>query len=376
MSGETVRVRFVTQYPQYASAQGDFDISSALNRQGLSSALNQIFEPDLQVPFDFKINGLFLRQTLGAALRQYHISTESIVVIEFFPAFCPPSEIDQQTADAWISSIRILNDRLLYTLYDGSVHVRDSAGDRSYRHSEDASPIKCAAPIGDSQLLAGDLDGTVTLFTIADPDAHTQFSLHSAPIHSIVTFPGLEHLFITGGADAAIQLWSTAGEGSSLSGFYGHSDAVQCLEWVDAGTLASCALDRTIRTWDVNSQQQTAVLSAPCGILSLNVRGPLIVTGHPDRSVRLWDRRVEERHSVVREFKSHKNWVSVVAWHNDEVFASASYDGSVKLWNIGTDVPLSTIFQHNEKVLALDVNSELLVAGGSDQLLRTYRFSH
>jgi WD40 repeat protein len=104
----------------------------------------------------------------------------------------------------------------------------------------------------------------------------------------------------------------------------------------------------------VNSQQQPAVLSAP--------------------SVRLLDRRVEEGYSVVHEFKSHKNWVSAVAWHSDEVFTSASYDGSLKLWNIGMDVLLSTIFQHNEKVL--DVNSELLVAGGSDQLLRTYRCSH
>jgi ribosome biogenesis protein YTM1 len=375
MSGETVRVRFVTQFPQYASVQGDFDISAALNRQGLSSALNQVFEPDLQVPFDFKINGNFLRQPLNSALRQYHISTESIITIEFFPAFCPPSPVDDQTTDAWISSVHFLGQSLLFSLYDGTVHIRDEAGDRCYRRAGDRVPIKCVAPIGVGRLIAGDLEGMVTLFDIGDAEAQSQFSLHSGPIHSVATFGGLEHLFVTGGADSSIQLWSTAGEANSLSGFYGHTDAVQGLEWEEEGTIVSCSLDRTIRTWDVNSQQQKEVLSASCGILSVNGRGPLIVTGHPDRSIRLWDRRAEERHAVVREFKSHKNWVSAVAWHNDEVFASASYDGSVKLWNIGTDVPLTTLFQHNEKVLALTVSAELLVAGGSDQVLRTYRFA-
>jgi WD40 repeat protein len=48
-------------------------------------------------------------------------------------------------------------------------------------------------------------------------------------------------------------------------------------------------------------------------------------------------------------------------------------DGSLKIWNIGRDAPLSTIFEHDEKVLGLAVNAEFLVAGGSDQLLRTYR---
>lgn len=366
MSGETVRVRFVTKYPQYAAAQGDFDISATLNRQGLSAALNQLFEEEEQIPFDFKINGSFLRQTLAQALKQHHISTESLVTVEFFPAFQPPEEIESQSTEAWISCIRLVGADVLFSAYDGTVHL----GAKSWRA---ANPLKCVAPIGSAGLIAGDLDGNVVLFDKASENTST-FSLHNGPVQCIETRPELEHLFITAGSDSNIQMWSTGGEGNLMSGFFGHTDSVQSLRWIDQETLLSSSLDRTIRVWDVNTQQQKSVLSAPCGVLSAAMSGNLVISGHPDRSAKLWDTRVEVRQSVVREFKSHKNWVVAVEWHDSEVFASASYDGSVKLWNVGTTVPLSTVFQHDEKVLALAVNDEMLVAGGSDQVLRKYRF--
>jgi ribosome biogenesis protein YTM1 len=371
MSAETVTVRFVTKYPRYAPAQGDFEISSALNRQGLSAALNQIFDSDDQTPFDFKINGHFLRQSLGQALLQHHISPESLVVLEFFPAYQPPSQIDEQTAEAWISSIQLIDSSILYSLYDGTIHLNDSV----FKFSDDSPPIKCVAPLGQTHAVAGDIDGCVTIFDLSPELAHAKFSLHHGPIHSIAANPGLEHLFITGGSDSNIQLWSTSQESNALSAFYGHTDSVQAIKWTDRETLVSVSLDRTIRVWDVEKQQAKLILSASNGIFSMDVRENMIVTGHPDRAVRLWDMRVEERHSVIREFKSHKNWVSGLQWHDGEVFASASYDGSVKLWNIGTEVPLSTLFQHEDKVLALAVNDEVLVAGGSDQILRVFRFA-
>ena len=153
MSGESVRVRFVTKYEEYAEAQGDFVISGSLNRQGLSAALNQIFEQEEPIPFDFKINGNFLRQTLGQALKLYHISTESLVTVEFFPAFRPPEMEEQQPTDGWISCIRLVNGDVMYSMYDGSIHC----GDKVLK-TEDNSAIKSFATIGESEIVAGDLE--------------------------------------------------------------------------------------------------------------------------------------------------------------------------------------------------------------------------
>jgi len=367
MSGETVLVRFVTAHAEYAAAQGDFDISTSLNRHGLSAALNQLFGEGDGAPFDFKINGQFLRQTLGQALRQLHISTESLVTVEFFPAFTPPELIDEEATDAWISCIRLVGSRIVLAMYDGTVRV-----DGRVLGCGGGRPVKTVAPIGETGLVAGDVDGCVTLLD-TESDSSTSFSLHSGAVHAIETCGELPHLFITGGADAGVQLWSTAGEGRLLAGFFGHADAVQELRWVNRGTLLSASLDRTMRLWDVETQQQRSVLSAPCGVLCAAMSGSVIVSGHPDRALRLWDTRVEVRQAVVREFKSHRNWVSRVEWCGGDVFASGSYDGSVKMWNAGTAVPLATLFQHDEKVLALAAGNGVVVAGGSDRMLRRYR---
>jgi hypothetical protein len=152
--------------------------------QSLSSAFNQICDSDLQVPFDFKINGRFLHQAFSATLQSGILSVVR--------------KMDQQTANAWISSVHFFTEGLPSSLSDGTVHIYDNGGDRAYRH---ADQMPC--PIGHSQLIAGDLDGIV----------RARASLHYRQY---------------GCFDATLV---DCERRDSLSGFYGHPDSVQCLEW-------------------------------------------------------------------------------------------------------------------------------------------------
>ncbi|OHT09396.1 hypothetical protein TRFO_21721 [Tritrichomonas foetus] len=370
MSTDTVRIRFVTKCEEYALPPGDFDVSSSLNRKGLSDALNQVFDLDPPVPFDFKIGPHFLRQSLSQAMKLLQISTEDVLIIEFFPAFRLPVPDKEMTTDAWISCLRLKDSNLLYSLYDGSIRYNENV----YKASNKSSPMKCVAPLGSNEAVAGDLDGNVTIFDLSNQNEPQSFSLSNEPIQTVATFPAFENLFIIGSCDGTISMWSTsANDGTLLSAM--HGDSVQALQWVDEKTLMSASLDRTIKIWDVEKLAEKASLSASCGILCLSAHDSLIVTGHPDRSIRLWDTRAEEHRSVVREFKSHTNWVSTISWVNNEVFVSGGYDGAVKLWNMGTQVPLFTISQHDEKVLSVAVNSKEIVAGGSGQTIHHFSLS-
>ena len=370
MCADTVRIRFVTRCQQYALPPGDFDVSSSLNRKGLSNALNQVFDLDPPVPFDFKIGPNFLRQTLSQAMRQYQISSEDVLQIEFFPAFLPPTPDGDEGVNSWISCIRYTqHNQLLYTLYDGTLRFQGNV----LKSGEGGTPLKCVAALAENEAVAGDMKGNVTLFDLSGSNEPVTFSLSNEPISAIATFPTFPNLFITGSCDNTISLWSTAAaEGTLLSVM--HNDSVQGLQWTEEKTLISCSLDRTIRAWDVESMSEKAMLSAACGILCLAASGSMIVTGHPDRTIKLWDTRAEEHRAVVREFKSHTNWVSSVQWINDDVFVSAGYDGAVKCWNIGTQVPLGTIAQHDEKLLSVATNGKEVVAGGSGQILHHFSF--
>ncbi len=72
---------------------------------------------------------------------------------------------------------------------------------------------------------------------------------------------------------------------------------------------------------------------------------------------------------------SHKGWASGVAFHpKDEfVLVSCAYDNTVKLWDLRSTVPLSTITSHAEKVLCVDVDPwGQIVSGGADNKVFVY----
>ncbi len=73
-------------------------------------------------------------------------------------------------------------------------------------------------------------------------------------------------------------------------------------------------------------------------------------------------------------YSSHTDWISAVAWHptSEHHVATASYDKSVKLWDLRTAVPLHTLQGHTDKVLCVSWAGGKLVSGGADCTVRSY----
>ena len=76
-----------------------------------------------------------------------------------------------------------------------------------------------------------------------------------------------------------------------------------------------------------------------------------------------------------KQLLSHTDWISALAWHptSPHNLASASYDGSVKLWDLRSAIPLHTLQGHSDKALCVAwARPEQLVSGGADCKLLTY----
>ena len=58
--------------------------------------------------------------------------------------------------------------------------------------------------------------------------------------------------------------------------------------------------------------------------------------------------------------KSHSHWVTSVAWHPSSPYqlVSASYDKTVKQWDVRASVPLHTLASHTDKVRAMLVHAQ------------------
>jgi ribosome biogenesis protein YTM1 len=86
-----------------------------------------------------------------------------------------------------------------------------------------------------------------------------------------------------------------------------------------------------------------------------------------------------ESNSISSQYTSHTGWVSAVRWHptNSQLLLSASYDNSLKLWDIRSKSPLHTLpNQHSDKIMCLEwVDDYTFVSGGADSTLKFYTFS-
>lgn len=175
-------------------------------------------------------------------------------------------------------------------------------------------------------------------------------------------------------AEDALLPPSTCEEDEPLHTLQGHTQCVSSLLWTSGDTILSSSWDHTIRAWDadVGASTETFVHSKAIHCMAapaLEASMPkLIAFGGSENLVRIWDRR-EASHNrssatvgdaldasarAVRSLSSHSGWVTALAWHptSEHHVLSASRDGSSKLWDIRSTVPLATLHGEPENLLA------------------------
>eukprot|EP00757_Euglenozoa_sp_SAG-D1_P022701 gene22701-166_t len=116
----------------------------------------------------------------------------------------------------------------------------------------------------------------------------------------------------------------------------------------------------------------------------------MILTGHTDNKIRLWDQRLKKS---VSAFRGHKQWIHSVTWcwregeplvaqnttsplnpSLDFKFVSGSEDGSLKVWDLRSlSAPLLSLeMEHTDGVLDVTyVGQDTVASAAKDNTLRT-----
>jgi len=143
------------------------------------------------------------------------------------------------------------------------------------------------------------------------------------------------------------------------------NDGLLCAQSVEKGSV--------LNTWQI--KYHTLTKASYCGAQNL------IAAGSSDCKIRMFDPRMnEENHEAQLILKSHTNTVSSVKFNpsNSQIFASVSFDNTVKLWDLRSTLPLSTITQHTAQLFDCEwfiQNDETILATcGADKELRFHRW--
>ncbi|CAF1025999.1 unnamed protein product [Rotaria sordida] len=178
----------------------------------------------------------------------------------------------------------------------------------------------------------------------------------------------------TGSYDGYARIWSSDGNLASTLGQ--HKGPIFALKWNKKGNyILSAGVDRTTIIWDANSghcEQQFAFHTAPA--LDVDWQSDITFAScSTDQKIHVC-RLGETR--PVKTFHGHQNEVNAIKWDpQGRLLASCSDDMTLKIWAMTKDTPVHNLQAHNKEIYTIkwsptgpgtmNPNATLLLASAS-----------
>ncbi len=200
-------------------------------------------------------------------------------------------------------------------------------------------------------------------------------------IHSPINTIALSHdsqILASGEDDKSIKLWDLKTQ-QLIANLKGHTQAITAVKFHHNGTiLATASDDKTIKLWDTKTLTIIQTLSGHSHAvksLAFHSHGQILVSGSWDKTIKIWDINTGlELHTLT----GHKLQVNAVAFSPQrELLASASHDKTVRIWQIqnGKYNLLTTLLGHTWAVLTIafsPTNQNLLATGSGDNTIKLW----
>jgi len=290
----TLQVRFSTKQPEFAVADYPFAVAANVGSDELNSIVNQILKDDGLLEknrkFDFLIGGEFLRGTLEELVLRHEalkskpgeneltqeskVGVEEIVEVEYVESFPPPEPQDSLMHDDWVSAVDATHEWILTGSYDNTLHLWNSRGKHVESFAAHTGPVKAVCWIS--------TDDTTAVFASASHDQTVMIWEWDLPRNSVVC------------------KWICRG----------HERSVETLNKnLSSNMLVSGSWDGQIKVWSAETE----------------------LTGHKGPGVSI---EKGKSRSPVMTLAGHKECTSSVLWIDTDELISASWDHTIKLWDV------------------------------------------
>lgn len=295
-------------------------------------------------PFEFIINGQFLRTSIDEYLTENGVSAENTLAVEYVRAIIPPLYLSSYEHDDWV----------------GSVDVSPAASSSTKTTSE--------GDYQESGILSGGYDGVLRLWNLSSQVVASAKGLTgsiSLPAIKTVKFMSRSQI-ASAGMDRVVRVWRlqqpedgvASAELTARLELYGHKSTIESIATHGSSQrLLSGSHDHGIGFW---SLKKTDAPEAPAALLpSSTSRGSKRRKVNPAVSV--------PQRGPLSLLKSHSAPVSSVIFApHDHTFAySASWDHSLKTWDLPTGTCVDTRTTSHSLLSLAALRSLSLVATGT-----------
>ncbi|KAG7385213.1 WD repeat-containing protein 47 [Phytophthora pseudosyringae] len=208
-------------------------------------------------------------------------------------------------------------------------------------------------------------------------------------------FASPHHLWTTSTNDLRLCCWdvrrthrsSSSGPFQTLDGHVGEIQAIAMPHPSASGyastSMLSAALDKTVRLWDTRSRRcERLVTSGAHSAFSLHFHPTdekLVVSGHQDGSVSLWDLRSTAR-EALQVVMPHQDECRSVRWSpGGQWLLSSAFDGTLCIMQASASSlqPVASYHKHYGKVLQAQWHptEPAFVSSGADKRVKLWAFA-
>lgn len=292
-------------------------VTSDLRRYALSTLVNALLQSEKPIPFEFLVNGTFLRTTLDEYLTANGISAETTLAVEYVRAIIPPLYLASFQHDQWVASVDVLSKTSPAARWASNVGTE---------------------PPNQERILSGSYDGLLRVWNISSEVIATSPPADEGGAQSAI----LATKFVSptkiasSGLDRTVRIWKYSEDADGFSAsitphieLHGHKMAVDSLAvHHPSARILSASKDHSLRIW---STKKSDAPSAPEHILpsvSLKSSKRQKTGSSPNTATR----------GSLAELKSHTGQVSdtIFAPNDHTVAYSSSWDHTVKTWDLPT----------------------------------------
>jgi WD40 repeat protein len=202
-------------------------------------------------------------------------------------------------------------------------------------------------------------DKTVKIWDLEGKKINT--IVHPSAVWTVVFSPNNQFI-ATASNDNKIRIWGI--DGTLKQTLEGHKEQINDLSFSpDSKILASASNDKTVNLWDVSKGRFiTSLIAAKIRFSSVSFSpdGQLIAASKDGESISIWKKQNSTWEPLQTSVVLGKHWKVIYEVNfspNSKVLASASADGTIKLWDVNGNL-ITTLKPSLEPILSVNFSPD------------------